>query len=165
MKKEIRERKVRSDKKREIRPTIPVELYECIARLSYIIDMPIKDVGMLICKKGLYTTTVVECLSNHFRRDYWADNNVMYTGNVECSRYVFPKEISKRRITMKFYQSDHDKVARLAYSLDLTVSSATTLLLETSIKHTGVIDALVSRQARKKLDSKRMKQLREVVKF
>jgi len=165
MKAEVRKRKLRSDKKREIKPTVPSQLYECFDRLSYITNTPIKDVGVVICKKGLYSTAVIEYLSNYFRRDYWASNNTMYTGNFDQSVCKIQKGIPKRRMTMKFFQSDHDKIARLAYSLDLTVSSTAALLLETSVKNTDIVNAFISNQARNELDPKRMKQLREVVKF
>src|SRR5690625_2703078 len=162
---EVRERKKRSDAKRDIKPTIPVQLYECISRLSYITNTPIKDVGVIICKRGLYSTLVIEHLANYFRRDYWASNNTMFIGDSERSTYVFEKGIPKQRITMRFTQSDHDKLARLAYSLDLTISSAVALLLKISVKNTDIVNAFISKQARNKLDPNRMKQLREVVKF
>lgn len=165
MKTEEKERKVRSDKKRDIKPTIPIQLYECVSRISYVTNTPIKDVGELICKKGLYSTSVIDYLSNHFRRDYWANNNTLYTGNMEQSPYLVPKGIAKRRITMRFLQRDHDKLARLSYSLDLTTSSSTGLLLEASIKNTDIINTFISNSIKKELDSNRMKQLREILKF
>jgi len=162
---EVGERKVRSDKKRDIKPTISVQLYECVNRLSYITNTPIKDVGVMICKKGLYSTVVIEYLSNYFRRNYWANNNTMYIGELDRASYIFDKGIPKQRMTMRFTQSDHDKLARLAYSLDLTISSAVALLLETSIKNTDIVNAFISNQARKELDPQRMKQLREIIKY
>lgn len=165
MKNEGRERKVRSDKKRDVKPTIPVQLYECVNRLSYVTNTPIKNVGELICKKGLYSTFVMEHLSDHFRRDYWTNNNTMYIGNLDHSPYSAPKGIPKQRMTMRFTQRDHDKLARLAYSLDLTVSSATGLLLDASVKNTDIVNAFISSYVKKELDPNRMKQLREVLKF
>lgn len=165
MKNEDRSRKVRSDKKRDIKPTIPIQLYECVNRISYVTNTPIKDVGELICRKGLYSAVVIEHLSNYFRRDYWATNHSIYIGNLKQSPYMIPKGIPKQRITMRFSQTNHDRLARLAYSLDLTVSSATGLLLESSIKNTDIVNAFISNFVKKELDPNRMKQLREVLKF
>lgn len=162
---ETGKRKIRSDKKRDVKPTISVQLYECVNRLSYISNTPIKDVGVIICKKGLYSTLVIEYLSDYFRRDYWSNNNTMYTGELERSPHMIIKGIPKQRMTMRFTQSDHDKLARLAYSLDLTISSAVALLLEVSIKNTDIVNAFISNQARKELDPQRMKQLREIIKY
>jgi len=164
MKNEDRSRKVRSDKKRDIKPTIPIQLYECVNRISYVTNTPIKDVGELICRKGLYSAVVIEHLSNYFRRDYWATNHSIYIGNLKQSPYMIPKGIPKQRITMRFSQTNHDRLARLAYSLDLTVSSATGLLLESSIKNTDIVNAFISNFVKNELDPNRMKQLREVLK-
>lgn len=160
-----RKRKTRSDKKRDVKPTISVQLYELINRISYVTNTPIKDVAEVICKKGLFTTPVLEYLSDYFRRDYWANNNVLYPGNAERTAYKITRGISKRRISIRFLQQEHDILARLAYSLDLTVSSATALLLEYSIMNTDIVNVYISNHVKKELDSNRMKQLREVMKY
>lgn len=159
------QRKVRSDKKRDIKPTIPITLYECISRLSYITNTPIKDVGVTICKKGLYSAAVMEYLANYFKRDYWANNNTLYIGDITNPMYQFPKDTLKKRLTMRFKQSDHEEMARLAYSLDVSVSSCANLLLDASIKNTDILNAFISGKVKKELDPQRMKQLREVYKF
>ncbi|WP_077324093.1 hypothetical protein [Virgibacillus siamensis] len=165
MKNKAGERKIRSDKKRDVKPTIPIQLYECVSRISYVTSTPMKDVGELICKKGLYSTAVVEYLSQYFKRDYWANSNVLYTGDMEHAGYAAPRGMSKRRMTMRFLQKDHDKLVRLAYSLDITTSAATGLLLEASVKNTNIVNAFILNYVKKELDPKRMKQLREVLKF
>lgn len=165
MSKGVGERKTRSDKKRDIKPFIPTQLYECIDRTSYVTSTPIKDVGTMVCKKGLYSTGVIELLSNNFRRDYWSNNNTMYIGDINRLPFKTQKGIDKKRITMRFTQSDHDKLARLAFSLDTTISSATGLLLEKAFINTDVINAIITSQVKSELDSKHMKQLREIAKF
>ncbi|WP_085520935.1 hypothetical protein [Tuberibacillus sp. Marseille-P3662] len=157
--------KTRSDKKRDIKPTIAIQLYEAVSRLSYITDTPIKDVSVTICKRGLYAHPVLEYLSDYFRRDYWANNQTLYTGELENEKYQTKKGITKRRITMRFTQRDYDQLARLAYALDLTISSATGLLLELALKNTDVFHSLVAMHINKELDPGRMKQLREIIKY
>ncbi|MFG6121128.1 hypothetical protein [Thalassobacillus sp. B23F22_16] len=165
MVKVVGERKTRSDKKRDIKPFIPVELYECFNRTSYVTNTPIKDIGVMVCKRGLYSAAVMELLSNHFRRDYWASNNTMYIGDSERPPFKSQKGIAKQRMTIRFSQSDHDKLSHLAFSLDSSVSSATGLLLETAFKNTDVINAIITSQVKDELDPNRMKQLREILKF
>lgn len=166
MKKETRERKTRADKKRDVKPTIPIQLYECIARISYVTNTPIKDVAETICKKGLISAVVLEHLSNHFRRDFWADSHVLYPGNVDRPPYRLPsKGIAKRRISIRFQQQTHDKLARLAYSLDMTISSATAFLLQSAIMNTDIVNHYISLHVKKNLDKNRMKQLKEVLRY
>lgn len=123
----------------------------------HVTNAPMKDVGELICKKGLYSTAVIEYLSRNFKRDYWANSNILYTGNIERVSYVASRGMSKRRITMRFLQKDHDKLVRLAYSLDITTSSATGLLLKSSVKNTDIVNTFISNYVKKELDPNRMK--------
>lgn len=159
------ERKTRSDKKRDIKPFVPVELYECFNRISYVTNTPIKDIGVMVCKRGLYSAAVMEKISNHFRRDYWAGNNTMLIGNLDRLPFKSQKGIAKQRMTMRFSQSDYDKLAHLAFSLDTSVSSATGLLLEMAFKNTDVINAIITSQVKDQLNTNRMKQLREILNF
>ncbi|MDV2888137.1 hypothetical protein RYX45_23525, partial [Alkalihalophilus pseudofirmus] len=63
-------RKTRSDKKRDVKPTVSSNLRDCIYRLSYITQTPVKDVVEILCEKGLKSRKVVEYLSQYFRRDF-----------------------------------------------------------------------------------------------
>ena len=66
---ETKKRKVRSDKKRDVKPTISSNLKHCIYRLSYITSTPVKDVAETLCEKGLRSRKVMDYLSTYFRRD------------------------------------------------------------------------------------------------
>lgn len=158
-------RKVRIDRKRDIRPTIPISLYDTISRISYVTKTPIKDVGVSLCKKALYTTETIEKLSPFIKRDYWANNHILYTGDIYNDTFRFKKGLNKRRITMRFMQKDHEKLARLSYSLDMTISSATGTLLYYAIKNTNIVNAYISNKVRRSLDSQQMKQLKEIHKY
>ncbi|MDA6082696.1 hypothetical protein OSJ97_24410, partial [Escherichia coli] len=61
-----KDRKTRSDKKRDVKPTISIDLKNCIYRLSYITNTPVKDVIETICEKGLQSRKVMEYLSEYF---------------------------------------------------------------------------------------------------
>ncbi|WP_245579618.1 hypothetical protein [Alteribacter aurantiacus] len=79
---EEKTRKVRSDKKRDVKPTIPFQLRECIYRLSYITNRPVKDVAEAICLYGLASKKVMEHLSKNFRRDFMGEST-LYVGDLE----------------------------------------------------------------------------------
>jgi len=162
---ESRKRKVRSDKKRDVKPTIPISLYECISRISYVTNTPIKDVGEIICENGLYSKKVFDYLSTKFRRNY-RFNNTVYIGNLyqENERRVKYSGI-KKRITMRFSQKIYEQIADLAYSLDVTISSATAILLDASIKNTDIINEYVYQYIDEQLDPNRKKQLKMVFEF
>ncbi|AIE58946.1 hypothetical protein [Bacillus methanolicus] len=81
MKKE-KERRTRSDKKRDVKPTITIQLKECIYRISYITNTPVKDVAETICEAGLVSRKVMDYLSQHFRRPVRL-KNTLYMGDLD----------------------------------------------------------------------------------
>lgn len=162
---EERNRKERSDKKRDVKPTIPISLYETINRLSYVTNTPIKDVGVTICKRGLYSTEVIEYLSSFMKREYWANSSQLFVGDLGNQKFNFPKDIQKRRMTMRFSQKEYDMLARFAYSMDLTISTATGALLYSSIKNSDVVSAFIGNHVKHKLDPVRAKQLKEIYRY
>lgn len=163
--KEEKKRRPRSDKKRDIKPTIPVPLKECIERLSYITNTPVKDVSVAICESGLKSKKVIEFLSEGFRRDY-RFNQIFFLGDL--SKHSLQKEKIaglKERITLRFTSSTYEKINALAYALDVTPSKATALLLDASIRNTNYVNDFVKHHLENQLDPGRMKELKEVLKF
>ena len=82
---EKKNRKTRSDKKRDLKPIVSLELYESMARLAYITCLPMKDIGEKICRAGLNSEKVISLLSAQFRRDYLMNETTLYPGtpNIE----------------------------------------------------------------------------------
>lgn len=163
---EERVRKVRSDKKREVKPTITMSLYECIDRLSYMTTNPIKDVAEEICVLGLQSEKTIELLAHYFRRDYWIRERTLIRGDVSRSPYTLKDGNSqKRRISIRFSQPIHDKLSELAYALDMTVSSATALLLKTAIYESTIFVDYVLKHLDNETTEARMNQLQYIVDF
>ena len=163
---EVRERKVRSDKKISIKPTIDLELYECVSRIHYITTTPLKDVGELICKKGLYSKKVMDHLSQYFRKNITC-NDIAYIGNPKLmsERSRKRKASDTTRIDIRFTQKVAEQIKDLAYALDRTPSTAVAMLLEASIKNTDVVEEYISTFVEEVLDKNRKKQLKEVLHY
>lgn len=161
-----RVRKVRSDKKREVKPTITMSLYECIDRLSYMTTNPIKDVAEEICVLGLQSEKTIDLLAGYFRRDYWIQERKLIRGDVSRVPYTFKDgDSQKRRISIRFSQSLHDKLSELAYALDMTVSSTTALLLKTAIYESTIFVDYVLKHLDDETTEARMNQLQYIVDF
>ncbi|MBU8908089.1 hypothetical protein [Desertibacillus haloalkaliphilus] len=162
---QVKKRKVRSDKKKDVKPTIPEELYECIARLSYITQTPIKDVAETICIQGVQSKKVVEYLSNGFKRDFWM-GQTLFKGDrdIEPSRIIRVKG-NKRRITIRFKRDVHDQLCDLAYAMDLTVSSATGKLLDAAVRNTDIVHEYIEQYINETFDHQRQKQLKVVLDY
>ncbi|ETT85984.1 hypothetical protein MKZ08_18145 [Viridibacillus sp. FSL R5-0477] len=158
-------KRVRSDRKIDIKPCVEYELYECISRLSHITGSPMKTVGETICKKGLYTKIVIDNLAIHFRRDYRFRNTV-FMGNKDLLSERRKKTPGiKPRVSMRFDQRLYDDLAELAYSLDTTISNAAALLLKSSIQNTNIVNEYISKYVQTILDPERKKQLELVLAY
>lgn len=158
-------RKVRSDKKRDIKPTISVELKNCVYRLSYISNTPVKDVVEIICEKGLQSRKVLEHLSQHFRRNYQFMNTI-YIGDLGRESLQRKSQSKKNeRITTRFTQDTYEEIKHLSVALDVTPSKATALLLDASIRNTNLINSFVKNYLNGTLDKMRMKELKQVLSF
>lgn len=165
MEKGKRRRKIRSDKKVDCKPTITIDLKECIYRLSYITNTPVKDISEAICLSGIQSKPLIDYLSRYFKRDYRFKNTI-YIGRLENDTLNKRKYgIQTDRISIRFRQEDYEEINRLAYSLAVTPSKATALLLEYTIYKTDFLNRFVKNYLKSELDDNRLKQLNEVLKF
>ncbi|PTY92343.1 hypothetical protein [Heyndrickxia sporothermodurans] len=161
----IKNRKVRSDKKRDVKPTISVELKNCIYRLSYITDTPVKDVTEIICSKGLQSRKVIEHLSHYFRREYQFMSTI-YLGDLGRESLQRKYQSGKNeRITTRFEQTTYEEIKSLSDALDVTPSKATALLLDASVRNTNLLNAFVKTYLHETIDKNRMKELKQVLHY
>lgn len=161
-------RKIRSDKKRDVKPTVPLSLKECVERLSYITSLPIKDICEDICESGLHNKIVIEYLALNFRRNYLFSNSTsnVFIGDLEKPSIQNEKILGmKERITIRFKQATYEEINRLAYALDVTPTKATGLLLDSTIRNSDFINKFLEKHIIQKLDVGRQKELKAVLKF
>lgn len=158
-------RKIRSDKKRDVKPTISVNLKDCIYRLSYITNTPVKDVCETLCIKGLKSRIVMDYLSNYFRRDYQYQSTI-YIGDLERESLQRKFQAGKNeRITIRFKNETYEQIAYLSHALDVTPSKGTALLLDSSVRNTNILNAYVKLYLHEYIDAARMQELKQVLKY
>lgn len=158
-------RKTRSDKKRDVKPTVSSNLRDCIYRLSYITQTPVKDVVEILCEKGLKSRKVVEYLSQYFRRDFQFINT-LFIGDFKRESLQYKYQSGKNvRITTRFNQTTYENISSLAYALDVTPSKATALLLDASTRNTNILNAFVKFYLHAHVDQSRIKELKQVLKY
>lgn len=164
-----KKRKKRSDAKRDVKPTISVDLKDCIYRLAYITNTPVKDVAEIICIKGLQSRSVIEHLSQHFRREFQF-MSTLYLGDLSRESLQKKSQTGKNeRITIRFNQgtkdSPYETINRLSDALDVTTAKATALLLEASVRNTNILNAFVKTYLHGNIDKMRMKELKQVLQY
>ena len=158
-------RKIRSDKKRDVKPTISVNLKDCIYRLSYITNTPVKDVCETLCIKGLKNRIVMDYLSKYFRRDY-RYNNTIYIGDFERESLQRKFQSGKNeRITIRFKRETYENISYLSHALDVTPSKGTAILLDSSVRNTNILNAYVKLYLHEYIDDGRMGELKQVLKY
>lgn len=157
-----RQRKVRSDKKVDCKPTVPVELKECIYRISYVTNTPVKDIAEIICVSGLKSKKVIGLLSDYLRRDLQI-GNTFYIGDLDRESLQKMKNTKTERITTRFNQNDFESIRALAYSLDVTPTRAAAILLDKTIHHTNIVNRLAKEYVSGHLNESKMKELKKII--
>lgn len=161
----VRKRKIRSDKKRDVQPTISIELKDCIYRLSYIVDLPVKDIAEELCRIGVSSKTVISHLSESFKRDVRIDNT-LYIGDseIQSNRIRGIKEKSER-ISIRFKSNMHNMLSVLSYALDCSIARACGMLLEASVRDSNIVNHIIKERIESSLDDFRMGELKKVYKY
>lgn len=160
------ERKIRSDKKRDVKPLIPLHLKKNIYRLSDVCDLPVKDIASIICVEGLRSKMVMEYLLPNFKRGVRLANTV-YFGSLENHSLQRKTDTSQHeRITIKFVAADYENIGLLAYALDVTPSRATAILINAGIRDPTFIHTLLRVYSRReRLSDEHKDELKRIMKY
>lgn len=161
----LKNRKVRSDKKRDVKPTISEQLRETVYRISYITNIPVKDIAETICNHGITSRKVMDNLSANFRRTVRL-RNTLYMGVLERPSLQRKRFTGRtERISIRFQQDDYENITTLAFALDVTPSRATALLLDASIRDSDFINYYIRDYLKTQLNDHRMTELKKVLKY
>lgn len=158
-------RKVRSDKKREVKPTIHIELKDTIYRISYVVDTPVKDIVETICLFGLDSRKVITHLSENFKRNV-RFHNTLFMGDLDRPAVQrFKPGTRTERLSTRLKQPDYENLVTLAFALDVTPSRAAALLLDASIRHSDFVNSYFQQHLSQTLDFNRMCELKKIISF
>lgn len=157
------DRKIRSDKKREIQPTLPIDVFSCIHRLHKITGLPIKTIGEEVCLRGLQDKRMLSMLSVYFRRDIQLDNT-LYIGRADQPPVARRFKGLTKRISVRFYSQAYDNINALSYASDCTVARVCALLIDTCLTDPDFVNEYVEEYLMKNIDKSQMKELRTLMK-
>lgn len=157
-------RKVRSDKKREVKPVIKLELKDAIYRLSYITYTPVKDVAARLCDYIINDNRMISHYSQYFQRDIRL-SNTLYFGHLSNKRFTKRDPGENDRITVRFTQKEYDSIAVLSYALDCTPSRTVAILLYTAMRNIEYVNRYVKEYLDGQLSENQMRELRGVLKY
>lgn len=159
------ERKVRSDKKRSINPTVSLELRDCIYRLAFITETPIKDVIADILIEGSQRKKPMDHLSRYFIRDVRIGNSLYMGDNQRIAVNRQSSSGKTVRISTRVTQGMYSDLEGIAYSMGSSVSKACALLLDATIRDVAFVNEFVRNYIEANVDAERMKELQKVLKY
>lgn len=132
-------RKVRTDKKRDVKPTLSNYVKENLYHFAYLTDQPVKDAGFVLIKEGLRDGAIIETfqplmisnfnLGNHF---YFGDKTR------EPTKIYYRGHTGK--VTIKFTNDVYDELRRLAFAIGLTPTSTAALLIRKTLYNLDFMD-------------------------
>ena len=166
-KKKEPERKERSDKKREVKPTISIKLKEEVERLSHILELPIKDLGVILCNEGLNNKEVVEVLAPCFVENIRLRvGNTIFFGHETHESLTHFDDEETDRVSIRFTQNKYTDIELLAECLGVTPSRATAVLIDSALRHVDITATLMREYNRRMVtDEETVKELDRFMKY
>jgi len=158
------ERKIRSDKKKEIKPYISIEIKDAIYRLSYITQTPVKDVCEQLVIYTMNDREVIDHLTQFFQRDIRLGNTI-YRGFLDNPKARKRLLEYRERVTVRFKREDVEPIVILSYALDCSPTRTTAILLENGIRNMKFINRYVEEFLRSEITESQMRELRLLLKF
>jgi len=128
------ERKVRSDKKIDVKPTVPIVLKNQLFTLSHLLNEPVKDVAEQLCKDAAKSKVIIDEICRWFRRNY-IYKNVVAIGDPDRPRLRLIIQGEKSKVTIRFKRNDYDELCNLAHALDITPTSTAGVLIRMSLRN------------------------------
>lgn len=154
----------RSDKKRDVKPTIGLDLKDAIYRISYITNTPVKDVGEQLSTLVIQDRKAIEDLAKYFKRDLLFDNTI-FRGHISNESIIKRSKERGERVTIRFTQKEYASIAALSYALDCTPSRAIAILLDISMSNVRFVNIYVKKYLQQELSESQMKELQLVLRY
>lgn len=157
-------RKRRSDKKRDVKPTIDVNLKDAIYRLSFVTRTPVKEVCEELCLYSLNNRNIRDNISNYIRRDIRLDNT-FFNGKRDRKEMPIIASGDSERISLRLTSEVHEMVNVLGYGLDCSVSKACALLLHQGMNDFEFVNEYVRKYLADSLDEHTLREVEKIVSY
>ena len=128
------ERKTRSDKKKDVKPTLTVKSKRQLYKFCELCELPVKVVAEQLCEKACTSSLILDDINGWFRRDYFCAPAI-HKGYPERPRLklIFHEETEK--VNMRLRQTTYDQLCDLAYALDLPPTTTAAVLIKMTMKN------------------------------
>lgn len=137
-------KKVRSDKKIDVRPTVSDLLKSDLYTFSHLCNQPVKDTIEQLCIEALKTKVIIDQLSKWFRRSY-KYHQTLVLGHEERPRLKITYNGERSKVTTRLIRKDYDRLCELAYALDVTPTSAAGILIKITLENHEFLSEFIQR--------------------
>ena len=157
-------RKIRSDKKRDVKPTINLELKDAIYRLSYVSNTPVKDLIEWLVLDAIRNQKILTRLVGYFKRDLVVDGT-LYVGNHEREQFSKLVPGKTEKVTTRFTQYDYARIYDFSYTLEVSPSRAVAILLEFAMSDIPTVNKCLKSFIKHELTDNQVKEINKLNKY
>lgn len=157
-------RKIRSDKKRDVKPTINIDLKDAIYRLAYITQTAVKDVCEQLVRYAINDGDILGELALNFKRDIRL-HNTFFNGHRNFNPIAKREGGETERISLRLVENDYEILTALAYALDVRPTRVCALLLDAGMSDYRFVNNYVMRYLHGKISDQNTKELREILRY
>lgn len=124
-------RKVRSDKKVDVKPTVSGYIKRNLYTYAYLANVPVKDAIELMIEKGLDNDDVLSLFRSALIRDFFIRNRVIFKHREEPAkiRYQGKTETVSTRLKRETYE----ELCELAFCIGHTPTSTASLMIRKTL--------------------------------
>lgn len=137
-----RTRKVRSDKKVDVKPTMSITLKKQLYDFADLCQEHVKDVAEQLCVKGATSEFIIENIRQWFRRDYHREHTIT-RGFIERPRLKITYQGETDKVTIKFVQKDYDLLSDLARALDINPTATSSVLIKMTLSNRNFMNEYI----------------------
>lgn len=159
----VGKRAIRSDKKREIKPTMPVTQIDGIRRLAFITRTPIKSVAEEIVIYTLNSAEIRDHIAPYIQRDITLGNVLLHGNDRRLSLRLNEDGEETERLSLRLTRDIYSLVAVLAYGLSVTPSKATALLLREGMRDYEFVERYVRSYLLNSVDEFHLREVEKVL--
>lgn len=130
---------MRTDKKRDVKPTISNYVKDNLYDFAFLTDQPVKDAGLILIEEGLRQDRIL-CEFQPLMITNFVMDNHFYFGDANRQ----PTKIRYRgptgKVTIKFPNDIYDELRRLAFAIGLTPTSTAAILIHKTLYNRDFMD-------------------------
>jgi hypothetical protein len=134
-------RKVRSDKKRDVKPVVPVHLKNEIYDYSQKNDIPMKNILEILCKNSMSDESFLRKISPYFKRNLETENFI-YEGSMDNE--TIPRKIKGEsvQVSLRLSSEVFENLSQLSHTLSIPPTTVASLLIQMYMEEKEIADIL-----------------------